>query len=566
MNLIKTSFLFFLPLLFTYSSIAQTGIKNIALQTKNIRQYEKAEWNINLVANWQNPYSQEDITLDMLLQSPSGKKLVLPCYYVEGNSGEQSLWKARFMPQENGKYQYSLSLKTNSKIYRTNQKTFIANNSARNGILHAKNNWTFVFDNGKPFRGIGEDICWESRDNDDSKYFEDLHEDPKYNYERMLPLLAAHGGNFFRTWICRWNLPIDWKKGFNNRRYKNSDAYFNPSAVVKLDRLVNLCDSLGLHMMLTLGPGAYTKADGGFASSAADFFVNPESKAMYKDRLRYIVARWGYSASIGAWEFFNEVDNVQFANHEHPIKGEAIVQWHDEMSTYIKNIDPYHHLVTTSISHRDIAGLNNLAHIDFNQKHIYKNTGIIPATIVDYTNKFNEPYVIGEFGYEWDWKKNFDDFADSMDIDFKRGLWYGLFSPTPILPMSWWWEYFDNRGTDVYIRNVRNIYDRMIQAGNGSFDSMQVALNVDSVEHFAIKCGQEIYVYLNNQKSVVQSLEFTVNNMIRDATTIELYDCKSGKYVKHQMTMDQKKQFTNVDNIELLPASDVIIIFKNNKK
>jgi hypothetical protein len=42
-----------------------------------------------------------------------------------------------------------------------------------------------------------------------------------------------------------------------------------------------------------------------------------------------------------------------------------------------------------------------------------------------------------------------------MDSDFKRGLWYGLFSLTPILPMSWWWEYFDNRKTDEYFKKIR---------------------------------------------------------------------------------------------------------------
>src|SRR5690606_1745012 len=113
--------------------------------------------------------------------------------------------------------------------------------------------------------------------------------------------------------------PIDWKNGFNNNRYTASDEYYNPSAIKKMDRLIDLCDSLGLYMMLTLGPGAYMKSEGGFASSSADFFVNADAKAKYKDRLRYFVARWGYSASIGAWEFFNEVDNVQFRNAQDPI-------------------------------------------------------------------------------------------------------------------------------------------------------------------------------------------------------------------------------------------------------
>ncbi|HEV2481595.1 MAG TPA: DUF5060 domain-containing protein [Puia sp.] len=560
---ILSAALFFAPRAFS-----QSVIKGASLENKEVHQYSKAEWDITLTATWQNPYSQDDIALDMLVTAPSGKKLTVPCYYVDGASGARSHWKARFLPQEKGRYKYRFALKQKDHTTTAETHSFdskgadeqgtkpsdaqpapgSAGQAVRSpngrGILHLKDDWGFVFDNGQPFRGIGENICWESRSRDDSKFFPGLNEDSiKYNYERMLPLLVAHGGNFFRTWMCRWNLPIDWKSGFNNNRYKPSDEYFNPSAVAKLDRLVDLCDSLGLHMMLTLGPGAYMQSEGGVATSAADFFVNPAAKQKYRDRLRYIVARWGYSPAIGAWEFFNEVDNVQFGNRNNPIKAAVIVQWHDEMSTYLKQLDPYGHLVTTSISHRDLAGLDNLAHIDFNQKHIYRATRTIPATIIAYTRNFGKPYVIGEFSYEWDWNKNFDDFAAGMDSDFKRGLWYGLFSPTPILPMSWWWEYFDKRGTDVYIKNVRRMLDRMMKAGQGSFDSVKVAISNDSIEHFAVRCGPETYIYLHNLTAAPASC--TVDG----SSPSGIYDCETGTYSAARST-----------TIELKPNQDLILI------
>src|ERR1700744_1012534 len=164
--------------------------------------YEKAEFDIELQAEWHNPYLQEDIALDMILTSPTGKKLTLPCYYVSGASGAKSLWKARFTPQEKGKYSYVFQLTQVGKVINTSSTaSFISNPSKSNGFLHTKNNWVLQFDSGKPFRGIGENIAWESRANDDSKFFSELHEQPKYNYEYMLRLLKAHGGNFFRTWI-----------------------------------------------------------------------------------------------------------------------------------------------------------------------------------------------------------------------------------------------------------------------------------------------------------------------------------------------------------------------------
>jgi hypothetical protein len=557
---------------------AQSVIKSAVLETRNVRQYERAEWEIRLVADWQNPYAQDDVALDMILVAPSGRRLVLPCYYVKGESGSESWWKARFLPQEKGRYKYSFALREKGKSVNGGGGKFDAGNpggagnsggagrsgGAGNfggaGILHAKDNWSFVFDNGEPFRGLGENICWESRARDDSKFFPGLNEDSiKYNYERMLPLLVAHGGNFFRTWMCRWNLPIDWKSGFNNNRYQPSNEYFNPSAVAKLDRLMDLCDSLGLHVMLTLGPGAYHQSEGGVATSAADFFVNPAAKEKYRDRLRYIVARWGYSPAIGAWEFFNEVDNVQFGNPRNPIKAADIVQWHDEMSAYMKRLDPYGHLVTTSISHRDLAGLNSLAHMDFNQKHIYKATRNIPPTILAYTRNFGKPYVIGEFGYEWDWSKNFDDFADGMDSDFKRGLWYGLFSPTPIVPMSWWWEYFDKRGTDVYIGHVRLILDRMMKTGNGAFDSVRTSMNTNSIERFAVRCGPEVYVYLHNLTGAHVGGQLKIEAGRLGA--LEVFDCETGKYVPAAKPDVRKEgDATVVGSVELGAGADVVLI------
>lgn len=514
-------------------------LEKVILLTKNPVCYKKAEWDITVNASWQNPYLQEDIALDMLFTTPSGKSLVLPCYYESGESGAASVWKARFAPQETGRYQWQCQISRNGQ---TNggalQGTLDVKPAvSSNGFLHTGSNWALQFDNGASFRGIGENLAWESRASDDSKFSRGLHENPKYNYEYMLRSLAAHGGNFYRTWICAWNLPIDWKKGFNSNRYTASDAYYNPSALAKMDRMINLSDSLGLYIMLTLGMGAYGNRDGGYAGSAADFFVNPQSKLRYKNRLRYFIARWGYSTSIAAWELFNEVDNVQFSNKSKPIPADSIVLWHDEMSTYIRQHDPYRHLVTTSISHRDLKGLNDLRNIDFNQKHIYKNTSSIPAAIIQYESGYRKPYVIGEFGYEWDWSKDFNQFADSMDSDFKRGLWYGLFSPTPVLPMSWWWEFFDNRGTDAYIKHVRAIMDQMLAAGKGSFRQVNVTAGSTGITLYGVACGEKLFVYAFNPGTVAQQLDLTVALETKTTYNVSAYICDTGKPGKSGRTV-----------------------------
>lgn len=544
-----------------FSVSAQNLVKSFKLTAKS-KQYEKAEWDITVNTVFENPYLQEDVSLDMDLTSPSGKKLSLPCYYESGLSGSDSQWKARFMPQEFGTYRYILRLnKEGKEVNVSKPANFTVSKSQGKGILHKKSDWAFEFDNGEAFRGIGENICWESRADDDSKFFKNLHEKEKYNYEYMLPALAKHGGNYFRTWICSWNLPLDWKSGINNKRYENSSAYFNPSAIKKMDRLVNLSDSLGLYIMLTLGPGSYDSKNGRYAVSTADFFTDSKAKAQYRNRLRFIVARWGYSSAIGAWEFFNEIDNIQFRDKNNPIPAENIVEWHREMANYLKKIDPYEHLVTTSISHRDLKGLNSIDDIDFNQKHIYKNNRALPTTIISYANNFKKPYVIGEYGYEYDWSKDFNLFADEMDSDFKRGLWYGLFSPTPILPMSWWWEFFDNRGTDAYISRVRFIQDQMMKAGRGNFEKNEAKVSEEGVEVFSVKCGDEIYIYVYNpQNKAVKTTITLPSTGAKEQLKATRYICEAGKTQAQSLKISEDT--IAIQDVELSAQTDFVFILK----
>lgn len=434
-----------------------------------------------------NPYLQEEAVLDMLITAPSGKQLVLPCFWLEGHT-----WEARFTPQEKGKYSYCFRYKEAGKPESRSATGSLKAGKARgHGILHTDpaSMWILRYDDGTPYRGVAENICWESRASDDSKFFKELHEQAdRFNYDVMLPDFAAAGGNFTRMWMCSWNFPIDRKDRFNNRRYTPSDAYYNPSAVNRLDYVVDLAEKLGVNIMLCMGPG-----DG---RADASFFTSPEARARYKNRLRFIVARWGYSAAIGMWEFFNEIDNVMFNGRKDPIPAADVVAWHSEMAAYLKALDPYGHIVTTSISHRDIPGLNDVADMDVNQKHIYRATASIPGTIVSYEKEHGKPYVIGEFSFEWDWSKNFDDFAEDMDLDFKRGLWYGLFSSTPVTPMSWWWEYFQNRNMVPYFRNVRYVSDRMLAAGKGQFEALEV--KASGADVYAVRCGKVTYVYAYN--------------------------------------------------------------------
>ena len=506
-------------------------IKSVTPDAKKVKQYDAIFFEVALTGEWENPYLQEQAALDMVLTAPSGKELVLPCFYKSGESGAESIWEARFTPQEKGKYTYFFRYSEDGNVASESAPaTFKSRKSKLDGILHVRDNWTLVFDSGKHFRGVGINLCWESRTEDDSKFFSDLHEQhDRFNFDAMLPDFAANGGNFTRMWICDWNFPIDRQEGFNNFRYEETTEYMNKSAVERLDHVVTLSEDLGIKIMLCMGQGNVL-AD-------SKFFTCCDAKVRYKNYLRYIVARWGYSPAIAMWEFFNEIDNVQHNAPEGVIPAEYIVAWHDEMSTYLAGLDPFQHIRTTSISHRDLEGLNDLANIDINQKHIYNATHVVPETIDAYIAKHNKHYIVGEVGYEWDWSKNFDDFADGMIMDFRRAFWYGLFSQTSVTPMTWWWEWFDENDAIPYMKNARYISEMMLKTAKGDFQKFQTVKN-DKAEAYAVRCGKTTFVYVyNGNEDVLDNISVEIGKTGKvKVSALDTENVKLGKAVR--MTSD----------------------------
>ncbi|HUI64477.1 MAG TPA: glycoside hydrolase, partial [Bacteroidota bacterium] len=413
------------------------------------------------------------------------------------------------------------------------------------------------FDSGKPFRGIGENIGWESRS----------FEDSAYGYDSLLPAIARNGANFFRTWMCQWNLPLEWRTVANTRRYSNTQEYYNPGGIRRMDELLGIADSLGLYIMLTLDSGGSlwnpfwydSSSERGSRIDPTAFFRSSAVRQKYKDKLRYVVARWGYSTSIAAFEFFNELDNMAYTPSPHDsviIAHGAVTEWHSEMSRYLHDIDPYHHIITTSISHRDIIGLDELPYVDVNQKHIYDNTDALHSELLRYSSAYNKAFVIGEFAYEWNWNIDFSTITGGLEYDFKRGLWYGLFSPTPILPMSWWWEFFDSHGLTPYFRGVREVSDRMLEAGGGSFEKIDV--RADVIESYGVRCGQTIFIYLLNNSSREKTSELRVSSAGKEDYSVLSFDPSTRLYTRLSPVKGGKNELV-LRKVTLKPKHDLVL-------
>lgn len=556
------------------STLAQGKSKIISAQPdgNDFLQYKMNEWTVVLNGQWQNdPYDQQQIALDLLFAGPDGVEKVLPCYYVSGNSGKKSVWKARFAPVAAGKNSLTFVLREGGqKVAELACKAIDVKATDAKGFLHPNDNWTFKYDDGTLFRGVGENICWELRRGESQKFMKEYGDDgSRFNYGYMLHKLADLGGNFYRVWFTSNLVRGDFRRGEQRPAAPQKPEYrpeFNESMMSKMDYMVRLSDSLDIHMMLALDThnflinwkgNRYNVENGGPATTRTDFFAMDECRRLYKNKLRFVIARYAYSPAIGCWEFFNEVDNAMF-NTEEQIPENVVMDWHREMSEYVKATDPYNHLVTTSISHRDVQDMNFIPTMDFNQKHIYCHTDRIPATIRDYETIYGKPYVIGEEGYHWDWNLDFATMVPGLIHDYKFALWLGLFSPTPILPMSWWWEFFEYHGTYEYIAIVSKLHEMMMEAANGDFSSIDCAGSAESTA-LAVKAGKKIFVYIHNDNDSDFTAGFSIAAPAGEYS-LECFDTKTGAITTMPNLTCGAQNTLHLPKANLGPKGDVIYI------
>src|SRR5690606_23407892 len=136
--------------------VAQPEITGVTVSGGGHVRYNRIDVTITVSAEFENPYRSNDISVDMIALSPSGKAITLPCYYESGGSFA-SQWKARFAPREAGTYDVHFELaKDGVNVFSTGSQTLDVAESESDGFLTVHDNWSFRFDSGKPFRGIGE--------------------------------------------------------------------------------------------------------------------------------------------------------------------------------------------------------------------------------------------------------------------------------------------------------------------------------------------------------------------------------------------------------------------------
>ena len=471
------SIVFKINFLFAIPSISNV----VTLPTNNVELYSNFEVTFNL-NNYSNPYNPNIINSYCEFWSPSGKYHKVYGFYYEDYTKTNTNcspfpceiltpngiknWKVRFTPNETGNWQYNITAIDNSgnTIYPTSNKLyFTCIASSNEGFIEKANNKFFKRTTGEFFFPVGENVTSYTS----PKYRESLTYGTN-EYKYYIDSLSYNKANFIRVFLdvyegmalVGYDYTLNTMFGFD--LYNQKDAY-------QLDWIFNYAKTKGINITLCLfnytswgdsdklfcwgsWSGANPYKNKGIIETPYQFFSNTTAINETENILKYIVSRWGYSTNLVAWELWNEVNQIQPANPTLTPPStfrNDISNWHQRMYNFIKSIDPYKHLITTSFAGEYSSNnIDVFRYMDFSQTHNYTDFDTYPEAMIDFQyhlfgttklsmNNFNKPYVTGEWGYD---KPEPWTAVDSKGVELHNSLWSSSFSTAFGSASNWWWN------------------------------------------------------------------------------------------------------------------------------
>jgi len=414
------------------------------------------EIEVDVAGSYKTPFDPDQIRVDGHFRLPSGKETVVPAFFtrdfeMRSKDGRewceplpQTGWRVRFAPVEPGAHEVYVTARDRSGGARSVSVKFNAVPSESHGYIRVSNRDRryFEFDDSTPYFAVGENIATYNTD------FRD--------YDSWMGKLGKAGANYGRIWVSSGNFGFEWGPPGT---YRMQPAW-------ELDHVIRQAERNGIYIKLCLESWRYFEGDGSFYRSSdihpywkrnggpcdteMEVFTNEEARRMFRNRLRYVVARWGYSTHILAWEFWNEINCVKGFEKDTP----SVVKWTGEMGRYLHKTDPWRHMVVNSLGS---FVLNDdfwrLPEMDFAQVHGYWHptldesreagkdmAGMVPAWI-DKISGYGKPALFAEYGLvneTWGPSPLAD--KDTEGVHLHNGMWSAIMTGSCGTAMLWWWD------------------------------------------------------------------------------------------------------------------------------
>jgi len=451
--------------------------QNITIDKPVAALYERVILRPVITNHYSNPFDSDEIKVDAEVVSPSGKKWLVPGFYIQPYDGKivngkekieikgKSEWQVRLSFSEPGKHKIKVTTKDKKGIRtlgtaslhvsRTSQcgnssklPSFNKEGCPKGGVVssgfirrHKTDHRYFVDDSGMTFYPLGANVCWGSWDGRGV-----------FAFDTWLQRYAEQGCNFYRLFLSpAWC-------NFSLRSHDSGFYKFDQKNAWKIDHVLELAEKLDMRVMFAIDSfnsistskkfyGMFDTSpcnakNGGPVEKPIDYFTIPQAQKANYNRLRYLVARYGYSPALFAWELWNEVDgNDAFRTKNGP---KIIADWHRDTARDLRKLDPWHHLITTSMGHdkgHDI--IESLPEMDLIQIHHY-DTPDLAASLSELwkqrREKYKKPFFQGEFGCDATGMNAGEHGADPKGVHIHNGLFASVGGMCAGAPMVWYWD------------------------------------------------------------------------------------------------------------------------------
>jgi hypothetical protein len=548
-----------------YVLVKNSKIGRLVLNNSTPSVNDRIDGSFLINANYNNNFDPDEVKIDAEITLPDQKKITVPCFYFIKNDFDiirnrwvedtaQQYWVLRFSSQQAGVHKVVLKLTDAQGTVLGTETSVTLKTGSKKGIIRpdAQNKQYYRHNTGEPYYPMGINAAW----------------DDMTNYIKIINNLSKGKANLMRYWHCAFaKQRLEWKNdGFN----KGLGIYSQGAAAMQ-DSILDLCDARDINLQMTFfhhgmfsetvnsnwNDNPYNVANGGFLTKSEAFFYDENAKKRTKKLIRYIVARWGYSPRVFAWELFNEV-NFTGAN---PFQSDqwrtAVITWHGEMAQYIKSIDPYNHIVTTSAADAQLVELDNQVGLDNVQYHIYNANLLNEMNKQDQffkTNLKNKSFSCGEYG------QNLSTGDAPLDIH-RVAIFGGIMTQTP--RMMWLWDNFRNDTTwansfKMPADMLRNV--DLVKDGNPATWSFTASTMLRNFNTQGIKTDKSNFYGLitdSNEQNNIEGVSAKLQNIRNGTYRLTVY-----LPINNRIVVTDSLPLTTERNTLTLPTFSKAIAFK----
>lgn len=563
--------------------------------------YQKYELSFRLPNEYSNPFDPEVVDIQAHFTAPSGKEdIALGFWYqdyskktitVQNRRGmmvERDLyeprgpseWKIRYSPVETGEYLFYVTVddRRGETRYPEGDECFRFDTveSEERGFIGVslKNPEYFVFTDARTFFPVG------------------------HGPEISPGKLAKYAEN--RINIVQAEFAEKFKAGtdFPDR--------YNQERLYKFDEILRHAEDLGIYLQMGALVGwpefaedkskmdgnafweknNYNSFNGGPIEFPFQFDTDPKAKKFFKRMLRYYIARWGYSQNIFCWQLWGEFDMRNYTASQVGsgyFSERAVITWHQEMSEYIKSLDP-RHLVTTAEAEATYDRIWRMPSIDFVTIHNYGKQieTSLPEKIRKY-QIYKKPVFVQEYGPEPLLTKNGLNEA-AVRAAYHNPLWRTVMMKLSGAPMKWTWlgdareenidmdkDYkviaeffaesdFANRRVDV-LKIIDNTpqrqFDAVVISKRGNNRKIRDRGKFSPVDLYGIGNDKEAYIWIHdinyNLPQVqytnyipvnIEGVVFTLNGLAQGSFKVEFWNTRTGEVVEEDTLQTEGTSLT----------------------